>query len=308
MIRTVCIVGRGAVGLTVGELFDQAPAVDFAFVCDPARKEKYQRQPVSINGTPRSFPLLTPEDGAPEADLILFACKSYSLAQAMEEAAPFVSDSTILMSAINGISSEEQLQARFPQNPVLHTIAQKMDSCYDSEKQTLTFHSRGELVYGADDPSMEACADEVERLFQSVSLPYRRSDEIVLDQCRKLMANCGLNQICALYDATYGDIAQDEKLNRLFFDVMSETRRVLAAWGYDPGSQALDDWMETVARLDPDSMPSMAQDMKAGRPIELDLFSGRVLQIARQYGVAAPLLQMLYDGLRGKTARKDMSL
>lgn len=84
-------------------------------------------------------------------DLILIASKYGALPMVMEEIAPFVDKNTILMSAINGIVSEDDLRRRFPENVVLRTIAQKMDSVYSGNQMNHT--QTGELVFGADDPS-----------------------------------------------------------------------------------------------------------------------------------------------------------
>lgn len=169
-IKTVYVCGRGAVGMVYGDLLEKAlPAEDFAFLCDEERAARYNGQPVWINDSPRQFRILsvadTPLKGVKTADLIVFACKSYSLDAAMEEAAPFLDEHTVLMSAINGISSEDRLQKRFPDNPVIHTIAQGMDARYDAAAQRETFSTRGELVFGAITPELEAYADQIEALF-----------------------------------------------------------------------------------------------------------------------------------------------
>lgn len=310
-LQRVYLCGRGAVGLVYGDLFDQALSEEnFAFLCDPKRAARYRAQPVSINGQPRIFRYLAsdpenPKTDQPKADLILFACKSYSLDEAMEEAAPFIDEHTLLMSAINGISSESRLQERFPDNPVIHTIAQGMDACYDAAGQSETFTTRGELVFGAADPERAVWAEAVEELFLRCAIPYRHSREILLDQYRKLMLNCGINQVCAAYDATYGDVSSDPTLHSLFVQAMEEARTVMAALGQDPGQEALKAWDARIATLDPDSMPSMAQDMLAGRPVELDLFSGTIVPQAERLHLDVPVLKDLQQKIQARIASTD---
>lgn len=303
--QNVRLVGRGAVGLTMGDLLASQPdKVDFAFVVDEKRKARYQSTPLLFNGQPRDF--VYESQPQKPADVLLLACKSYSLPEAMELAASWIDDHTILMSALNGISSEQQLQARFPANPVIHTIAQNMDSLYDSKAGTLTFTRRGELVFGAADPGLEGAADTVEALLKACHVPARRSACIEKEQGGKLMANCGLNQLCALYDLGYGEIANDPHWNALFVQAMEETRQVLAAWGRDPGTEVIAAWQKTLPLLQPDSMPSMAQDMKAGRPIELDLFSLKVLEMGKAVGIKTPLLETLAQGLLQKVKSEKL--
>lgn len=298
-IENVLVCGRGSVGLSLGgRLADHLASANFAYLASEQQARRYAKQPVLINGEPRIYRYVTPaeeqafENGR-KADLVLFACKSYSLDEAMEEAAPFVEASTILVSAINGIASEERLQTRFPHNPIVHAIAQNMDARYDSARQSVRFTTPGELVFGPASPAVKEQADALEELLARCEVPYIRSADIRLDQARKLMFNCGINQVCAAYSATYGDVASDPVLNDLLLRAMEEARKSLAVVGTDPGQASLQNWAEKIKTFDPDSMPSMAQDVLAGRKMELDLFCGTILPLARKYGVETPVLEDL---------------
>lgn len=303
-LANVLVCGRGAVGMTMGDLFAKTlPQDQFAFLCDPARARRYVSKPVTVNGTPRQYPVLASDSSRPfVADLILFACKAYSLDEAMEQARPFMNDQTILMSAINGISSEEKLMKTFPNNPVIHTIAQNMDSRYDPQNQTLQFTTRGELVFGVIALELEEKADRVQELFDRCHLPYTRSKTILLDQYSKLMFNCGINQVCAAYEATYGDVTTDPQLHSIFRQAMEEARSVLAALGTDPGRERMDTWAARLSTLDPKSMPSMAQDVMFHRPVELELFSGTIVPKAKELNIPVPTLEDLMARIEEKVA------
>lgn len=41
--------------------------------------------------------------------------------------------------------------------------------------------------------------------------------------------------------------------------------------------------------LKPDGYPSMRQDAVAGRPTEVDLFAGTVIELGRRYGIPTPV-------------------
>lgn len=296
-IETVLVCGRGAVGMTMGDLFDaHLPKGNFAFLCDPPRARRYAKKPVQVNGEPKTYPVLASDDpNGFKADLVLFACKAYSLDEAIEQAKPFIDDQTIFMSAINGISSEDKLIEAFPNNPVIHTIAQNMDARYDPKAQILQFTTRGELVFGPAKEELTSQADRVQALFDACQIPYIRSQSILLDQYRKLMFNCGINQVCAAYQATYGDVAKNPVLNQIFRQAMEEARTVLAAMGEDPGRKSLENWCYKVGTFDPDSMPSMAQDVLHQRPVELELFSGTVVPKAHTLHIPVPVLEDLMD-------------
>ena len=93
----VRIVGAGAVGAVVARKLYKA--ADVAFIVDEERLERY-KDGLIINGERIVFPLCTPS--APDkADLLIFAVKNFQLDDAMDEAEPFVSDSTVILSLLN---------------------------------------------------------------------------------------------------------------------------------------------------------------------------------------------------------------
>ena len=92
---------------------------------------------------------------------------------------------------------------------------------------------------------------------------------------------------------------RDTELHRLFVDTMKETRDVLATQGVRISDAEIESWEGAIARLDPDSMPSMAQDVLAGRKTEVDLFAKTIMDIAKKAGVPAPVNTMLYGKIKG---------
>lgn len=307
LIQNVCVCGRGAVGLTFGELFHEHLGADhFAYIVDESRKERYEKQNVTMNGKPLSFRYLADGNSGDEqfkADLILFACKSYSLEQAMEQAQLFLHEGTILMSAINGMASEDRLEKKFPDLTVIHTIAQNMDTRYDPQNQQGTLTTHGELVFGPVSEERVEAALAVRQLFDQCHVPYQYSAQILLDQASKLMFNCGINQVCAAYGVTYGQVAQDPEYNAIFRNAMEEARQVLNAKGHGVTVEQLNAWADRVATFDPDSMPSMAQDVMFKRPVELDLFAGTIIPWAKECGIEVPVMEDLARRIEDKVSQ-----
>ena len=53
-------------------------------------------------------------------------------------------------------------------------------------------------------------------------------------------------------------------------------------------------------RLSKGSTSSLKRDVEAGRPSELETFGGYLLEMARNLGVAVPLSEQFYDGMKEK--------
>jgi 2-dehydropantoate 2-reductase len=166
-----------------------------------------------------------------------------------------------------------------------------MDSVYS--KNECSFISRGELVIGVERKEQKQDVQTLQKVFEEYDVPFVISADIVKDQYSKLMFNCGINQVCAAYQTTYGQAASDPFLHDLFLKAMQEAKEVINKEGVDLTDQDLQDWDAALQKLQKGSMPSMAQDILAGRKTELDLFSGTILPLAKKHNIPVPVLSSL---------------
>lgn len=298
-IKKVLIVGRGAVGGLFGSLIEAKIHDNFAFLCDEERKKRYLSHPYFVNGIEKKYTYISDEPFL--ADLVLITTKESGFAQAMEQIKGHLKDDTILISGLNGISSDELLMNAFDQ-PVIRAISQKMDATY--QKEHLNYSQTGELVIGMESEDQRLAFARLKNFLDAIDFPYVESEDIVHDQYSKLMLNCALNQICGLYHATYGDILKEPYLKALFIETMKEVQSVLAAYGIEIMEEELEGWVDAVGRLDPNSMPSLAQDMRAGRKTEVELFSGTLLPLAKEKKIDTPHLEAFYAQIKAYEAHR----
>lgn len=281
------LIGRGAIGILYAMQM-RSHGTEPDLLADPARKARYEREDLLVNGEKTDFHYVVP-DGTQTYDLILIMTKNGGLQAALETIAPAVNDNTILLSCLNGISSEDVVRARFPGNPVIRTIVQGMDTvCLQG---ACRYSHIGEILIGAEKPEDEEVIGRLVRFFASIQMPCRVCEDIIASQWNKLMLNCGVNQICAAYGCGYGGAVGEHKDR--FVRTMQEVKSVANAKGIALTDADIDAWVRLCETLDPDAMPSMAQDIQAGRPTELALFSGTVMPMANKLGIPVPELEEL---------------
>ena len=117
-IENIAIIGMGALGLLFGDLLDRDVGLSVGFIVDEARMARYRGEPISVNGAAKHFRLLPAGAKGAPADLVIFAVKATALAGAMEDAAGYVGPDSVVLSLLNGITSEELLEARFGRDKV----------------------------------------------------------------------------------------------------------------------------------------------------------------------------------------------
>lgn len=109
MIQKIGIVGLGALGIMYAELFQDALGKGHVYViADRDRIQRYQKDGVYANGERCDF-LYMDAGEAEEMDLLIFATKYHGLADAAGNAAKACGKDTIVLSVLNGVTSEEVL-------------------------------------------------------------------------------------------------------------------------------------------------------------------------------------------------------
>ena len=129
-IQNVTIIGMGALGTMFGtEIQTKLGQDHVSFLMDKERFEKNSQKTYLVNGTPAGFRLITPDMASP-ADLIIVSTKATGLISALDTMERSVGPNTIIISAINGVRSEDILIDRFGGGHVIHAVAQGMDATF----------------------------------------------------------------------------------------------------------------------------------------------------------------------------------
>jgi 2-dehydropantoate 2-reductase len=108
----------------------------------------------------------------------------------------------------------------------------------------------------------------------------------------KLWGNLTMNPVCALTGATTGSVLNDDLVRDFCSAVMLEAREIGARIGCPIDMTAED--RHAVTRELGDFVPSMLQDARAGRPLELDALTGAVRELGTLTGVPTPCVNALH--------------
>ena len=292
-IKNVTIIGMGALGTMFGtELSEKIGFENVAFLMDSERYEKNMPHKYTVNGRTAEFKLVTPDTAVP-ADLIIVATKATGLTDALVTMESSVGPDTIIISAINGIRSEDILIRKFGAGHVIHAVAQGMDATFFNYE--LTFSQPGMFCLGITDPAMQNKLDDLTEFFDRTGFPYRLEADIRHRIWSKFMLNVGINQTCMVFGTGYGGGTAPGSLARLvMISAMREAMLAANAEGIDLTEEDLDGYVQLMESLTPDSMPSMAQDRINAKCSEVEEFAGTVIGLAMKHGISVPTNEFLY--------------
>lgn len=296
-IERAAIVGKGAVGLMYGSLIAQnigPDAVEFAM--DDERFRRHAGEEVLVNGEPCQIRTIPMSEAKP-VDLVILAVKAGGLDAAIESMAPLMGPNTCIASLLNGITSEERIAQRYGWERVVLGIAQGMDAVFLNGE--LTFTHTGEIRFGAAAGTLPGVCNAIADFYARAGIAHVVEDDIRHRMWVKLMLNVGINQTCMVYGGTYGSASEPaSEQNRSFIAAMRETLAVGRAEGVNMGEADLTEMAELIASLDPEGMPSMAQDRIARRRTEVEEFSGTICRLAAKHDILVPTNTWLAQRIR----------
>ncbi|MGI5824442.1 MAG: ketopantoate reductase family protein [Bacillota bacterium] len=298
-INNIAIVGLGALGTMYGKFFADAVGVENTYViADKERIDRYRRDGILYNDEPCSFSYIDKSCKDKKFDLILFSTKGYHLAQAILDAGKFVGKDTVIISVLNGVTSENILAEKFGGEKVIYSIAQGMSAVRTGNN--LCCHGMGTLVIGDgqnnDTPQMRRLVE----FFERTGIAFQVSPDILHHLWGKLMLNVGCNQVTAAYDLTFAPIQKPGKYRDIMRAAMSEVILAACSEGVPMDDSDLDYWFGVFDKLPPNGSTSMWQDVTAQRRTEIELFAGTIIDLGKKHNFNTPVNAMLYELIRAK--------
>lgn len=294
-IKNIAIVGMGALGVMYGDfLTGKLGKAHVEFIADQTRIDRFNRDGMFCNGNPCDFSIVSETEAGRPADLVIFAVKATGLEAAIHTVRNKVSEHTMILSLLNGITSEEIIGKTFGMDRIIHCIVQGMDTI--KENNQVTYAHFGQVCLGITDENetKKQKLQDVLDLFDRISMPYALEDDILQRMWCKLMLNVGVNQAVMLYEGTYATVQKPGEARELMQNAMQEVILIAQKENIQITQADFDAYVTLVDTLSPAGMPSMRQDGLARRKSEVELFAGTIIALADKHGVDVPVNRQIY--------------
>ncbi|MCL6625275.1 ketopantoate reductase family protein [Alicyclobacillus shizuokensis] len=296
-IHHVSLIGLGAIGASYAAKLHAMDNQCLQIVADAPRIERYRREGVFVNGERYDFNYVTPDMPLDPPDLVLVAVKYDGLDGAIQSLRNHVGPDTIILSLMNGISSEEMLGHAFGMDRVLYGMCVEIDALRIGTSVTYSTFGRvcfGEKTNKVISPKVEA----VQSLFERAGIPYEIPDDMQRMMWWKFMINVGINQTSAVLRAPYGVFQQQKEARDVMHAAMREVLALSEKIGVHLTEQDIERFHPILNALSPEAKTSMLQDIEAGRTTEVEYLAGTVCQLGRVYDVPTPVNDMLLKMIR----------
>lgn len=295
MIKNAALIGLGAVGATVAQKLSAVLKENLYIIVDKERKEKYESKGIFINGEKQSFNLITPDEAKP-VDLVIIATKNLQLTQALSSIKSAVGPDTAILSLLNGIQSESEIEAAYGKEKTLYGFIIDLNSINLSGKIQCDHY--GKIVFGEKDNSRSERINQIEELFKTSDIDYKIPENIQLDMWKKYLINVCFNSLGAICRSPYGGFA-NESMQDLVRKIGREVVKVSNAEGINLTVQMIEDNIAKNLTYNPLGKCSMLQDVEAGRKTENSWFCGTVVNLGKKHGIKTPACKFVWELIEG---------
>jgi 2-dehydropantoate 2-reductase len=312
----ILVFGAGAIGGYLGGILTVAGA-DVMLVARGTQYEALAKKGVTLEGAKSGRPepirvrVCRPGEEKPPYDLIFIGLKSQQIPDSAAHIARLLAPGGMLLFPQNGIpwwyfekldsplrgtrlpslDPDGILAKTFPLDAVIGAVTNKPAELVEPGRIRLADQATDRLVIGEIDNTVTPRLQAIKDVVETAGWPVVITEDIRSFKWRKLLSNAVFNPLGAITQSSALQLVKLSGTRRLAISMIGEVSAVAASVGIVPDMTPEAMVAATEKRVEIAS--STLQDVRAGRPMELDAIDNAVIDIARLTGVSTPNLEIV---------------
>jgi 2-dehydropantoate 2-reductase len=292
---TIAIVGAGALGSFVGACLARADQPVVLIDVDADRIGRINADGLRLETDAGAFQVpiraaLASHLSEP-FDTLIVLTKGLHTGAAIQDCRHLIGGDTYLVTFQNGLGNAEILKERTGTDRILFGMTSwAADLKGPSHVSTI---GSGVLrlwrADGTDNPQTHALA----AILDHAGLNCTADPNVEAAIWEKVAFNCAMNSIAAVTRRSVGEIGDDADGAALAREIVGEVLGVASAKGLAIDRERVLALLAQAFREHRTHLPSMLQDVLAGRPTEIDFINGAVVAEAERVGVSVPATKVL---------------
>lgn len=290
----IIIAGAGAVGGYYGGVLARA-GHDVFFIARGSHLNALKEKGLTVKSVDGDFAVPSPKCGENAnsfgyADLVLVCFKTYDTAKTLDLYKAGVGPLTTIISLQNGVDNEEMIASVYAADNVLPGVT-FIGSRVESPGVIL-HTAASNMIIGELDGRISDRIKILGDIFEKAGVKCKVSGNIKRDKWGKTIWNIGFNAICAILECSAQAAIAFKETRLIVRAAMQEWIAVAKAEGVDLSVDMADKHIERTFAAG-EIIPSMLQDKRAGRRMEIDTFNGKAVELGIKHGLETPVNKAL---------------
>ncbi|HQQ94279.1 MAG TPA: 2-dehydropantoate 2-reductase [Bacteroidia bacterium] len=242
-----------------------------------------------------------------DLDYLVFALKSYQTISAVREAELINTDKLVLISAQNGIDTENIISSVFGESKTLRMVINYAGNMSSPHRVKVSFFTPPNYI-GSIDDSRTREAQHFADILNSVKFTTKclPSFELIKSVWNKTILNSSLSALCGVGRLTMAEAMADEETLELIEQIINE--------GVDVARKEKirfpDDFIRKCIQYlkkGGDHFPSLAVDLLNNRQTEIDYFNGKIVEYGKKHYVKTSLNLAFTNMVKAMTNKHIMN-
>ncbi|TCC28784.1 2-dehydropantoate 2-reductase [Kribbella sindirgiensis] len=290
------IVGAGGVGGYFGARL-AAAGQDVAFVARGKHLEALQADGLVVHSPAGDLrlPVRATSDPAEigPVDYVLICVKTWQLPEAIGTIRPLVGPDTAIVTVQNGVEAPGQVAEVYGRDAVLPGAAEVI--AYVESPGVIRHLGNGKLNFGEWDNATTPRTGLLRDAFVAAGLQATVPEDIWAALWTKFLSVVPGGGLGTATGAGYGVLRTHPATRRLLTEAITEIRDIALARGIRLAEDVVPRTLAWIDQLPADGTTSLQRDLIAGRPSELDAWTGAVVRLGAESGVPTPVNTFLFE-------------
>lgn len=295
----IAIIGMGGVGGYFGGKIAQAGR-DVTFVARGEHLKAIRDHGLivkSIKGNFTIFPAKVTEkiSDLESPDLVILGNKAWQVKEVARELKHVLKPNSTVLPIQNGVLASEELQSVLEPKQAIAGLC-RIFSKIEAPGVISHYGIEPEIIFGEPDNECSPRLENIRQLLSESGIKATISTDIRTELWKKLMV-IGSGGLLALTRSTYGGVRENKETRELMHSLLNEINLVAGAAGAHLESGYVEKTMNYIDSYPYDSTTSLARDIWAGKPSEIEYQNGTIVMLGEKYGIEVPVNKFIYSCL-----------
>jgi 2-dehydropantoate 2-reductase len=227
-------------------------------------------------------------------DVVLLGVKAWQVRDAGNTMRPMIGPETVVIPLQNGVEATAELSEILGSKHVLTGTCGTI-SWVSAPGEIQSLGTANFIRFGEQDDTQSNRTAQICALMREAGLQAEVPDSIRAALWTKFLVVTAIGGLGAITRAPVGVVRSMPETRHLLEACMHEVHRVASAHGIALAKFVVSDMLNYLDGLDPTSTTSLQRDIIAGKPSELDYWTGAVVRLAAARHVPAPVNKLIYD-------------
>lgn len=293
----IAIIGAGGVGGYFGAKMAYA-GYDVTFIARGRNLKAMQENGLKVKSILGDFELsqVKATDNISELvkpDLVIAAVKAWQVKGIASQLKAVVGENTTILPLENGIMASEEISELLGENNVIAGLC-RIISKIESPGVINHFGVKPTIVFGELDNSITPRINQIKEAFDKSGIYSVVAHDIQAELWKKFISIC-TSGLMAITRSPYGVLREMEGTRRLMRDVLTEIYNLAVKAGINLESCIVEKAVGFIDTMPYESTASLARDVWAGKPSEIEYQNGTVVRLGEKYQVETPVNSFIYN-------------